>query len=382
MSSDKILVSSYDDFKVLAHKPLGKESSYHLSLNNKKYIINSCYNPAFILKHPILNFFYICYESIYEGAIGTFQIKRNETQKSNLNYIESIESGESNDKEINYKGTMVKTHDVLEEIKKVDSCGKSSCYLLFDKDCKNVININYWNSTISIHPLNNGVLEEACFVYKSIQIHLANDIHDHLHNRQSEPHFHSCVFCGNILLVADLGKDKIHYFEYKDSKISYFGYKQLEKNSGPRYLQIKDKILYVINELNSTIMVFDILKENNNINLNHKQTISTIPNNYNRYNTCGNVLLSPDKEYLFASNRGHNSIVSYKIINSGILKLIDIYDSNGKTPRHFNFNLDGSEIYVANQDSDNVSIFTIKNGRLKLKKKLHYSSPNFVLVFN
>ena len=114
--NNKVLISSYNKFDVLAHIPKGIESKYSLSCNTKYYSFNLCENPAFILKHPELDFFYICCESIFGGKIGTFSYKDNE----------------------------------LKEVSYVDSCGKSSCYLTFDDNNENIININYWNYNLII----------------------------------------------------------------------------------------------------------------------------------------------------------------------------------------------------------------------------------------
>lgn len=360
--SENIIISSYNDFAILAHKPTGNENCNELTVNNNPEHFKNCMNPAFMLKHPFLDYIYICYESIFDGSIATFKY----------------------------------TNNKLEFICSVDSQGKSSCYLTFDKTFKNIINVNYWNSTISVHPIKDGIVKNATFVYSSLQTHLAETLEEHLFDRQSEPHFHSAVFYKNILFVADLGMDRINFFNYTQNKIYFSGYKQLQKNSGPRYIRILNDTLYVINEISSNITVFSIntFTYINNINfinnsniLNLKQTISTLPKYHNLYhkknNTCGNLLIHPNNKFIYASNRGHDSIAAYEIINKR-LKLINIYNCHGRTPRHFTFNVDGTKLYVANQDSNNISIFNlnVNNGKLQIKKTIYCKSPNFILIFN
>lgn len=344
---DSLLIASYTDFSILAHKPSGIQSNYHLSTNNKDFIIKKCFNPAFILKHPILNFFYICYESIYEGKIGTFTFNDNKLVNINI----------------------------------VNSGGNSSCYLTFNHDYTKIININYWNSTISVHPLYNGVIQPPSYIYHSHQQNIANTLQDHLDNRQSEPHFHSATFYQDLLLVPDLGMDRINIFEFKDNdeeeQLKLVNSKQLDKNSGPRYIRILNNLIYVINELNSSIQVFIL----DNGVLIQKQIISTIPPYYTGYNTASNILIHPSNKFIYVSNRGHNSIAIFEIKDK--LQHVEIISSHGKTPRHFNFNNNGSKLYVANQDSNTIAVFNVncQTGKIKFKKYIECNSPNFVLPF-
>ncbi len=293
-----LLISSYNNFKILAHQPKGTESEYGITLNDKKYILDQNVNPAFILQHPKLNFIYMCYESIKDGRIGTFSLNKNKDTKE-------IE---------------------LKEVNSVSSGGKSSCYLIFDSNLENIININYWDSTISLHTLREGILEEPRYIYVSKQKHIAQNMEQHLANRQSEPHFHSAVFWNNMLLVPDLGIDQIHFFSYQpnliNQPIKLIGDYQIDKNNGPRYLRIKEDFLYVINEIRSSISVFYLKLDKDTMNsknslptINLIQNISTLPLNYLDYNTSSNIMIHPNQNFIFASNRGHNSISVFKINN-------------------------------------------------------------------
>ena len=83
--------------------------------------------------------------------------------------------------------------------------------------------------------------------------------------------------------------------------------------------------------------------------------------------------------YLLVSNRGHNSISIFKCSGFDI-NIINIFSTLGATPRHFTFSTDFSEIYVANQDSDCVTIFSFTNGMTKYIKSIDVCSPNFILT--
>jgi 6-phosphogluconolactonase len=183
------------------------------------------------------------------------------------------------------------------------------------------------------------------------------------------------------LFVPDLGMDKIHIFEfiYDKPEICLITSLDLPSGSGPRYIVQNDDIIYVVNELNSTVTVFELIK---NIipELLVKNTKSTLPPDFpSRKSKCGGIVLHQTEPYLLVSNRGHNSITIFKCCNFDI-EILQIFSTLGKTPRHFTFIPDFSEIYVANQDTDNVHVFSFKKGIVEFIKSIDVFSPNFILT--
>ena len=350
MSNDTIIISSYNDFDNLAHSPSGTACIIPLLvLNNDLFKLQDvlgCYNPAFILKHPIEKILYICCESIHQGNILT------------ITY----------DKFYNFK--------LLGNVK----TGKSTCYLQLDFELENLLVVNYWDSEISIHPLDDDIPQESIFNLPSNVI--SNDRKNHLIDRQSESHNHSLVLYKtksyqDIALVPDLGLDLIRIFSYQKNKLIPVNTYQLEKNSGPRYISVLMDHIYVVNELNSTVIVLKVI-ENDIINLEEIQIISTIPEDYTGYNTCGNICIDNTRKYLIVSNRGHNSLAIYHIDNFK-LNLLSIKDCMGKTPRHFCFHKYTNDVIVANQDSDTIDLFNFSDGILNYIDKVNVNSPNFIV---
>ena len=135
--------------------------------------------------------------------------------------------------------------------------------------------------------------------------------------------------------------------------------------------------IYVVNELNSTVIVLKVI-ENDIINLEEIQIISTVPGDYIGYNTCGNICIDNTRKYLIVSNRGHNSLAIYQIDNFK-LNLLSINDCMGKTPRHFCFHNCTNDVIVANQDSDTVDFFNFSDGILNYIDKVNVNSPNFIV---
>jgi 6-phosphogluconolactonase len=89
------------------------------------------------------------------------------------------------------------------------------------------------------------------------------------------------------------------------------------------------------------------------------QNISTVPEGFSGNNYCADIELHPNGKFLYGSNRGHDSIVAYKIAEDGRLTLIDYYTSGGQFPRNFAISTDGNQLIVANQNSDNLLIYNI-----------------------
>ena len=121
---DNSLILSYNNLNILAHVVKGNKSDSPIVKINKDKIIDlklDCINPAYGITN--LNFLYVSCESIFNGEILTINLDTNEI------------------------------------INKVSSGGKSSCYLLMDENKKNLININYWDSTITVHPITNNIVE-------------------------------------------------------------------------------------------------------------------------------------------------------------------------------------------------------------------------------
>jgi 6-phosphogluconolactonase len=97
------------------------------------------------------------------------------------------------------------------------------------------------------------------------------------------------------------------------------------------------------------------------------QTVSTLPADFKGVNNCAEIRVHPDGKFLYASNRGHDSLAMFAIdAATGLLTLVEHIPTHGKTPRNFEFDPAGRWLLVTNHDSDNAVVFRVgKNtGRL------------------
>jgi 6-phosphogluconolactonase len=88
------------------------------------------------------------------------------------------------------------------------------------------------------------------------------------------------------------------------------------------------------------------------------ETVSTLPEGYATPNTCADIHLSPDGNFLYVSNRGMNTIAIFSVkAKEGKISLIGHEETRGEMPRNFTLTPDGGYLLVANQNTDNIVAF-------------------------
>jgi 6-phosphogluconolactonase len=114
------------------------------------------------------------------------------------------------------------------------------------------------------------------------------------------------------------------------------------------------------------------------------QTVSTLPEDFTGHSTCADLCLSPDGGFVYATNRGYDSIAVFKRDSqSGQLVPVSIIPSGGRTPRSFTMDPSGSYLVVAHQESDTVVIFSVdgKSGLLEPIEEVSIPSPSCVCLY-
>jgi 6-phosphogluconolactonase len=119
------------------------------------------------------------------------------------------------------------------------------------------------------------------------------------------------------------------------------------------------KFAYLINELDCTVAALSY--DGARGTFRELQIVPTLPEGFHGENTCGDVQVSPSGGFVYASNRGHDSIVIHKIDQrTGELAYVGHAPTQGKTPRHFGIDPTGRFLLAANQDSDTIVTFGIE----------------------
>ncbi len=258
--------------------------------------------------------------------------------------------------------------------------GKDPCHIALSPGGRFLAIANFTSGSVTICPLDtdgNVVVKE-----RKIFSHTGSSVHP---TRQKGPHAHSCILTEepSLLYVPDLGLDKVVVYEYVEdnlTKNASLGF-SVPAGSGPRYGEFsKDgKHFYLINEISSQVLFFN----NTDGRLEYQQTVSTLPEGFTGENICSDLHLTPDGTKLFASNRGHDSLVCYQVMEDGCISFINRQPCGGKTPRNFAIDPSGEYLLVGNQDSDYICVFKIESkGYLILISKIQTGSPVCIKFFN
>ena len=97
------------------------------------------------------------------------------------------------------------------------------------------------------------------------------------------------------------------------------------------------------------------------------QRIATTPEEYVGDNTGAEIAMLPSGRFLYASNRGHDSIAIFAVdAASGRLAHVGWESVQGKKPRFFGLDPDAAHLYACNQDSHTIVEFRVdqESGRL------------------
>ena len=133
-----------------------------------------------------------------------------------------------------------------------------------------------------------------------------------------------------------------------------------DAGAGPRHLGFHPTapFAYVINELDSTVAVFRF--EAASGALTPIQVVPTVPSSFAGPNTGAAIEVSRSGRYVYASNRGHDSIVVFAVDpQQGTLTPRGWTSTGGRVPRFFCIDPSGTRVYAANQGSDTIVSFRL-----------------------
>jgi len=177
---------------------------------------------------------------------------------------------------------------------------------------------------------------------------------------QSSSHPHAVIFdpSGQFVVVPDKGFDRTFFFGFQGGRLSPVGLAPSAPGAAPRHATFHPTlpVLYVNNELDSTVSVFDWAAGRTR----ERQVILTLGAGHGGHNTTAEIAASPNGRFLYVSNRGQDSIVQFVITpEAGVLTYAATFPTGGARPRFFSLGPDGKHLYVANQDSDDITVFHI-----------------------
>jgi 6-phosphogluconolactonase len=255
----------------------------------------------------------------------------------------------------------------LSLLNQVSSRGTDPAHVTLDRTGKYALVANYTSGSVAVFALlKDGRLGEVT----SFVQHKGSSVNP---ERQKGPHAHAIALSpdNRFAVVADLGLDELLVYSFDAAKGTLGTQPQVVKASpgtGPRHLVFSTdgRFLYMLNEMQSSVVAYSYDATSGAIH--ELQTISSLPKGFSSENTAAEIEIDPSGKFLFASNRGDDSIAVFAIdSHTGMLTHVETDSTGGKTPRNFAIDPTGSWLLAANQDSDDIVVFRIdqKTGHLK-----------------
>lgn len=269
-------------------------------------------------------------------------------------YVYAVTEDESNRTAAANAFSFDKKTGLLQFINKRLTGGGAPCYINVDDKGHHVITANYLGGSITAFNVRqdgglDSIPQQIIFSGKGID-----------KERQTQPHLHCVQFSPDYkyLFADDLGTDKIYKFNVKPDDSTYLTvgtpvYFKIKDGSGPRHLIFhpNQKYAYLLTEISGDVVVFDYMEGN----LQEKQTIKADSLNARG---SGDIQISPDGRFLYASNRLKGDGIAVFSIdqNSGLLTKI-AYQPTGVHPRNLIITPSGGLLLVANRDDNDIQVF-------------------------
>ena len=295
-------------------------------------------NPSFLTVSPNGKYVYACTDSKTPnaGSVSSFEFN---PQNKTLTFLNKQSSG-----------------------------GENPVYVSVHKSGKWLINGNYTEGSVSVHPLlENGKIDSIAqnFQYQDGSVHKERQTRSHIHSTIFSPQF-------DYVFLPDLGADKIRCYRF-DATLKQplveapFPFTKTDPESGPRHLTFhpNQKFGYCIEEMSGSISAY----EYENGSLKKIQRINTHPDSITEGFESSDIHISPDGKFLYATNRGkENNIAIFSINANGLLTSIGYQSTLGKHPRIFAIDETGKFLIASNVLTGNVIVFK-RNPKTGLLKK-------------
>jgi len=154
-------------------------------------------------------------------------------------------------------------------------------------------------------------------------------------------------------------------------------------NQGPRHLCFHPSmdLVYSSDEQGSSVSVYAFDAAAGTLAI--KQTASTLPDGFVGENTCSQLQITRDARFLYAPNRGHDSVAVFKVdaLNGGLTPTG--HHATEKVPRAFSIDDSERYVFVAGLETARLAIYRIdqETGALQpLSSRRVGNLPMWVLV--
>ncbi|MCJ9729910.1 lactonase family protein [Bradyrhizobium sp. PRIMUS42] len=270
----------------------------------------------------------------------------------------------------------------LRVINRQSTEGKNPVHLAIDPSNRFVVVANHITSTLALLPRNDdGSLGAVIDLVK-----LEGKIGPHrVEQPFAKPHQVEFDPSGKFIVVPDKGLDLVFTYRIdaeKSKLVQAVPPVRSREGAGPRHVAFHPagKLAYVVNELDSTVTAYRFDPANGA--LTPLQVVSAVLDTYTGDSRAAEIAVSADGRYVYASNRGNDSIGIFAIdAANGRLSSVGWTLSGGKTPRFFALAVSDRYLFAANEDSDTVAMFnrTVDGRLVATDKVVKVGSPVCIL---
>ncbi|MFS0783942.1 lactonase family protein [Bacillus sp. 1P06AnD] len=231
--------------------------------------------------------------------------------------------------------------------------GSSPCYVAVNEEQTHVSAAYYHRGTVELMPVIDGELQAASSTVQSAGSGPNPE-------RQEKPHLHFFDFTpdGLYAVAIDLGTDQLKTYSIHNHQLKEVQSFSTKQGSGPRHIAFhpNGKYAYIMTELSNEVIVMDYNKEDGSFT--SKQYIKAIPESFTENSQGSAIHVSSDGRFVYAGNRGHDSIAIFSIDPvTGELAIVDYVSTEGAWPRDFAFDPTEQFIIASNQESHNLVLF-------------------------
>ncbi|WP_436667479.1 lactonase family protein [Latilactobacillus sakei] len=232
------------------------------------------------------------------------------------------------------------------------AAGAPPAYVAVDETRQLVYAANYHKGEILVYAIqNDGHLVLANTVQHTGHGPRPEQVSAHVHYTDLTP--------DNRLAVCDLGTDELTTYTIADNgDLTKTATYHSEPGFGTRHLVFhpNHQVAYLLGELSSEVTVLNY--DANTGEFTAIETYSMLPDDWHEANGGAAIRISQDGQFLYASNRGYNSIVVYRISADGQqLTTIQQMSTDGEFPRDFNLSANDQFLFAVNQNSDNGTLY-------------------------
>ena len=238
--------------------------------------------------------------------------------------------------------------------------GKNGVRLGIEASDRYLVCANYSSGTVAVLPIEPdgslGALRDLVPLTGKTGPHPTEQTSAHQHDVAFDPR-------GRFCLIPDKGLDAIFVFRVDEGGKLVPGAPAsvaARPGAGPRHAGFHPTapFAFVLNELDSTLTAYRFDAETGA--LEPRQTLTTLPPGWNGRNTTSEIAVAPSGRFVYASNRGHDSVVVFAVEpGTGALSPVAWEPTQGKTPRFIGLDPAGATLYAANQDSDTIVAFRV-----------------------